>query len=89
MRKKRKAYVDEVDRDDVSSFHAATRKRGCGDRTVANKHTRLASWLRFAGIDKSILPPVPRYEEKLPTVYSSDQTRALLAAADAYMRLAS
>ena len=82
MRKKKKTYVDEIDRDDVFSFHVSLHKRGCGDRTVANKHTRLASWLRFSGIDKTILPPVPRYEEKLPTVYSSDETRALLAAAD-------
>jgi integrase len=87
MRKKKKAYIDEIDRDDIFSFHTAIRKRGCGDRTVANKHTRLTSWLRFAGIDKSILPPVPRYEEKLPTVYSSDQTRALLAKADSYLRI--
>jgi hypothetical protein len=42
--------------------------RGRTDRTVANKHQRLTSWLRFAGIDKAILPPVPTYEETLPTV---------------------
>jgi integrase len=87
MRKKKKALIDEIDRDDIFGFHAALRKRGCGDRTVANKHTRLASWLRFGGIDKAILPPVPRYEEKLPTVYPSDQVKSLLAAADPYMRI--
>jgi integrase len=87
MMKRKKTYVDQIDRDDIFSFHAALRKRGCGDRTVANKHTRLASWLRFSGIDKKILPPVPRFEVKLPTIYSSEQTRAMLAAADAYMRI--
>jgi integrase len=87
MKKKKKAFVDEIDRDDIFGYHAALKNRGCGDRTVSNKHARLASWLRFAGIDKAILPPVPRYEEKLPTVYSSEQTRALLAAADPYMRV--
>jgi integrase len=87
MRKRNKAYIDEIDRDDIFCFHTALRKRGCRDRTVANKHARLASWLRFGGIDKAILPPVPRYEEKLPTVYSSDQTKALLTAADPYMKI--
>lgn len=87
MRKRKKAYIDEIDRDDVFSFHAALQKRGCGNRTIANKHTRLASWLRFGGIDKAILPPVPKYEEKLPTVYSSEQTQALLAEAVPYMRV--
>ena len=87
MKKKKKAFVDEIDRDDIFGFHAVLKNRGCSGRTVSNKHTRLASWLRFAGIDKAILPPVPRYEEKLPTVYSSEQARALLAAADPYMRL--
>lgn len=83
-----KTFVDEVVRQDFFRFHAALRKRGCGDRTIANKHTRLASWLRFAGIDKSIIPPVPKYDQQLPTVYSKEQTRALLEAADDYMKIA-
>ena len=87
MRKRKKLYVDQVDRDDIFRFHEALRDRKCAERTVSNKHTRLASWLRFAGIDKAMLPPVPRYEEKLPTVYASEQTRALLEAADPYMRV--
>lgn len=87
MKKKNKAYVDEINRDDIFTFHAVLKKRGCVDRTVSNKHTRLASWLRFAGIDKAILPPVPRYEEKLPTVYSSEQIKALLTKAAPYMRV--
>jgi len=49
-----KTYVDEVTRNDVLRFHAALRKRGCGDRTLSNKHARLKSWLRFSGIDQSI-----------------------------------
>jgi hypothetical protein len=48
---------------------------------------RLASWLRFGGIDPKQIPPRPRYEEKLPDMYSSAQTSALLAAADPYMRM--
>lgn len=84
----RKTYVDEITRDDIFRFHAALRKRGCSDRTVANKHQRLTSWLRFAGIDKTILPPVPKYEETLPTIYTSDEISTLLAEAAPYMKMA-
>lgn len=83
----RKTYVDEVTREDVLKFHAALRKRGCEDRTVANKDARARSWLRFAGMDKDKLPPKPRYEEKLPTIYTSDQISSSLGAADPYMGL--
>jgi integrase len=84
----RKTYVDEITRDDIFRFHTALRKRGCSDRTVANKHQRLTSWLRFAGIDKTILPPVPKYEETLPTIYTSDEISTLLAEAAPYMKMA-
>lgn len=82
-----KTFVDEITRQDVLKFHEELRRIGNGDRTVANKHMRLASWLRFAGIDKSILPPAPRYEEKLPTIYTSDEISSILGAADEYMSL--
>ena len=42
MKMKNKAYVDEIDRDDIFNFHSALRNGACVDRTVANKHTRLA-----------------------------------------------
>jgi integrase len=84
----RKTYVDEITRDDIFRFHTALRKRGCSDRTVANKHQRLTSWLRFAGIDKTILPPVPKYEETLPTIYTSDEISTMLAEAAPSMKMA-
>jgi aryl-alcohol dehydrogenase-like predicted oxidoreductase len=69
----RKTYVGEITRDDIFRFHVALRKRGCSDRTIANKHARMFSWLKFAGIDRGlekndparIIPPVPKYEETL------------------------
>lgn len=82
-----KTYIDELTRQDVLRFHEALRKRGCEDRTVANKHVRLASWLRFAGFDKKQLPPKPKYELELPTVYTPDEVSTILGAADHYMRL--
>lgn len=83
----RKTYIDELTRQDVLQFHEALRKRGCEDRTVANKHVRLASWLRFAGFDKKELPPKPKYELELPTVYTPDEVSSILGAADPYMHL--
>ena len=93
----RKTYVDEVDREDFFRFHRALSKRGCSGRTVANKDARLRSWLTFAGIPKrdsrlpeaqQVMPRRPRYEEKLPTIYTSDEISTILGAADGYMSLA-
>jgi integrase len=83
----KKSYADEISREDVFDFHAALRKRGCSDRTVANKHDRITSFLRFAGVDRSILPPSPRYDETLPTIYTSDEISSIVGAADPYMHL--
>ena len=84
----RKTFVDEIVKDDIYRFHRALRERGCSDRTVANKHARLKSFLKFAGVDvKVVMPPEPKYEESLPTVYSAEEIRAILKAADQYMRL--
>lgn len=83
----RKTFVDEVTRDDFYRFHAALKKRGCADRTVANKHARLKSWLRFAGVVDGISPPTPRHDQELPTIYSRDQVSSILGAADGYMRV--
>lgn len=87
MEESRKTFVDEIVKDDVYRFHRALRDRGCGDRTVANKHTRLKSFLRFAGVDvKTVMPP-EKYEEALPTIYAGEEIRAILKAADPYMHL--
>ena len=38
-------------------------------------------------MDRSILPPPPRYDETLPTVYTGDEISGILGAADPYMHL--
>jgi integrase len=94
-RKRKKTYIDEIDRDDIFAYHVALRMRGCEDRTVANKHQRMASWLRFAGVDRGldkddpgkIIPPKPKFEDKLPTIYESDPITTLLGKADPYMTI--
>jgi integrase len=87
LRVVKKAYADEIRREDLFDFHAALRKRGCADRTIANKHARVTSFLRFAGVDRKILPPPPRYDETLPTIYRSEEIADILGAADGYMHL--
>jgi integrase len=84
----KKTFVDELTREDIYSFHKALEKRGCVDRTIANKHARLKSVLMFAGVDtKAIMPPKPKYELEKPTTYTSAEITAIRAVADEYMRL--
>jgi integrase len=84
-----RTYVDEVTREDVFSFHKALRARGCGDRTVHNKHMRLRSFFKFSKLDyAAIIPPAPKYDSTLPTTYSNEEITKILKAADPYMTLA-
>lgn len=83
----RRTYVDEITREDILRFHEVLRNRRCAPRTVANKHNRLKSFLLFVKIDREIIPPVPRYDVELPTIYSKQQVSAALLAADPYMRI--
>ena len=83
----KKGHIDQVKREDILRYHEALRKRGLSDRTIANKNARLKSWLRFAGAENAIFPPAPKYEKKLPTVYTAEQITAILKAADPYMKL--
>jgi integrase len=83
-------FADEVTSQHVYDFHKALRKRGCGDRTVANKHARLKAFFKYAKMaytDLDILPPAPKYDDKLPIIYTPEETRAILDAADPYMRV--
>lgn len=84
---KHRTYVDEVTREDIFAFHAALRKRGLGDRSVANNHGRLVWWLRFAGLDPKRFPPKPKFEEKLPDMYTSAHIKGMVRAADPFGRL--
>jgi hypothetical protein len=87
LRAVKKTYLDEIRREDLFDFHAVLRKRGSADRTVANYHVRAASFLRFAGIDPKIIPPVPRYDETLPTIYTREQIADILKGAGPSMHL--
>jgi integrase len=80
-------YTKAVTREHVLAFHNALRERGCSDRTVANKHRRLKSFFLFCKIDTAFLGSVPKYENKLPTIYSPSEVKAIREASDPYMRL--
>ena len=80
-------YVRGIRREDVLAYHTKLRKRGLTERTVANRHQRLKTFLRFCKVDISFLPPTPKYEEGLPTVYTKENIKAILDAADEQMYL--
>lgn len=84
----RKTYVDELNQEDIFRYHRVLRERGCSPRTVANKHARLKSFLLHAGVQNSIFPPKPKYENALPTIYTQDELKAILRAADGSIGIA-
>ncbi len=80
-----KTWIDEITREDVLRFHGAMRRKGNSKRTVAGKDARVRSFLRSAGFDPEKLPPKPKYEKKLPTVYKASDLSSILAVADGSM----
>lgn len=81
------SYVRWITREMVLDYHAMLRKRGVSERTIANKHARVKTFLKFCKVDVSFMPPAPRFESKLPTIYTPAQIKAIQGAADPYMRL--
>jgi len=62
-----RTFVDEVTKDDVIRWQAQLRKQGQADQTIAMKHRRLRSFLRFAGANaNAIMPQKPKFEKTLP-----------------------
>jgi len=81
-------HVRSIAREHIFAFHKALRERGMSPRTIANKDARVRSWLKFCGVDLSFLPPKPKFEETLPTIYDPAEIKAILEAADPYMGIA-
>jgi integrase len=80
-------YVKGITREMILDFHAKLRRRGLSERTIANKHERVKAFLKFCGVDTKFMPPVPKYEQKLPTIYTPDEIKAIRGVADDYMKL--
>jgi integrase len=69
-------YVHQLKREDMTRYHAALRKRGLADRTVANRHTNVRSFVLFAGLDADeVCGPAPRYEEEAVEIFEADELR--------------
>lgn len=47
---------------------------------IANKHAAVKALILSLGIDAKALGKAPKYEKKLPKVYSRDQISSLIAA---------
>lgn len=77
-------YVDEVKRDQILAFDESLRVAGHSKRTIANKRQRLQSMLRGAGIDTKEFPPKPKYDLKLPTIYTQEQLKTMFGVATPY-----
>ena len=69
----KKIYVDELTHDDILSWRRSQRGQGYADRTIANRHTHLKTFLLFLNFDretiKRIAGPKPKYEKTLPEIY--------------------
>jgi integrase len=77
-------HVDEVTLDGILTYDAALRDNGRSGRTIANKRQRLQSMLRFAGVDPAVFPPKPKFQKKLPTIYTPAQLAGLFKEANPY-----
>jgi integrase len=85
-------HVVSITRQHVLNFHKTLRENENSDRTVRDKHDRIKSWLRFCKVDTTFMPPAPKYEETLPTIYEPSEVKAIREAAhrigDTYMLVA-
>jgi integrase len=76
-----KLYVDQIVREDVTKFQASMRKHGLADRTIANRHGNLRSFILFAGGDAdAVCGPAPRYEEQTVEIFESEDLKPFFAA---------
>jgi integrase len=80
-------FVDEVNREKILEFDESLRAVGRDKRTISNKRQRLQSMLRWAGVDPKIFPPKPKYDKKLPTIYSQPELAAMFRVANPYKRM--
>jgi integrase len=81
--------VRGISKEHLSQFVTALHERGQSDRTVSNKYNRVRSFLKFAEHDiKLSKDDRPKYEKKLPTVYTKAEVTALMTHADQYMKIA-
>jgi integrase len=77
----RLVYVDEINSESLVAFWRFLKKQVRSDRTIYNKDQRVRGFLKFAEVDyKKWHLRAPRYEKKLPVIYSPEQIELLLGA---------
>jgi integrase len=82
-------FADQVTDEVMVLYGKALRQQGNGARTVFNKTRAVMGFLGWCGIDvKALRITMPRFEKKLPVVYSQEQIDALMkAATDPYFQV--
>lgn len=75
-----KTYVDEIEPEDLLLHQRSLRRRGCSQRTISNRHAVVSAFLRFCKLDVKALAPIkPKYEKKLPEVYTAEELKSFFA----------
>jgi hypothetical protein len=62
-------------------------KNGLGHRCYSRRWLCWTQRPESVGVNPAILPPKPKYEEALPTIYPADEIRGILQTADPYMQI--
>jgi integrase len=74
--------ADQIDEAAMLQFHAALRKKGNGDRTIANKHAAVKAFVIWLKLDPEALGAIPSYEKRVAKVYDRDVISSLIAEND-------
>jgi integrase len=65
-----KTYADQITGDDLTTYHLALKKRGCGPRTVHNRHMSVKAFLRDCGLSETVKgKKAPKYDKTLPEIF--------------------
>lgn len=76
-----KTYIEDLDRDDLMDYQAFLYNLGLGARTVKNKTTVIASFLKTFGVGKLLNKgDWPRYTEDDPESYTQEELKVFFAA---------
>jgi integrase len=79
-------YLDEINEDVLLDFHIYLRKKGNGERTIANRHGHVKSLLLWCGVGrdatKKKVGDAPKYDKRTVVAYHRDELSTLFAAAE-------
>jgi hypothetical protein len=76
-----RTYADQVTPDDLAGHHLALKRRGCGARTVHNRHMLVKAFLLYCGVPvKTLGKGAPKYDKTLPEIYETGDLNPCLSA---------